>query len=230
MLYEEREDEALVLSGEFDISVPFSLSFQCGQNEPDVRVYPSLRGLAEEYLTLFSPDSLFSDEAIAWAKAKFGAFFIKNEFELSDDSDDYYINYRLRSVDERFIMDSTRIFKGDEEAQNLTDYDLEQLVNLGHMCSITVVEDKIVSAASTNAPLEQGLALGEIEIGVETASGFGGKGYGKSTVAALAMELARRGCTALYECAAGNKESVGLITSLGGVEYARNFYIVGIKY
>ncbi len=229
MIYEQRDDEALVLSGEFDISIPFSFAFYKGCTDPDIKVYPSLRSHAEEFLSRFDGDALFTDGAVSWAKEHFGSFLLDLGFELGEESDDYFINYRIEKPNTDFVLCSTQPMGCVGELENLTGYDFDALWSFGHMCFATVIDGKIVSAACTNSPVEDGVTFGAIEIGVETAPMYEGKGFGRSNAAALAAALASRGCTALYECASKNTASVRLIERLGGVEYAKNYYIVGMK-
>ena len=60
MIYEQHEDEAMILEGEFDIAIPFSFAVAGPDAEPEIRVYPSLRPQAEEFMEKFS-SRLFSE-------------------------------------------------------------------------------------------------------------------------------------------------------------------------
>lgn len=228
MIYEQQEEEALMLEGEFDIAVPFSFAVYEEDGEPEIRVYPSLRPLAEEFLEKFA-DAPFSDAAIAWAREAFGTFLEKNGFEVGEESEDYFINYRLKPVDGDAVQTTTLPLGYDEELLNLTDYDINTMIEYGHLCCGTVVDGKIVSAACTNQPVFDDTEDCEVEIGVETVPDYAGHGYGRSNVAALTSRLASRGCTALYECASKNLPSKKLIESLDGEEYAKNYYVVGTR-
>ena len=227
MIYEQKDDEAFVLNGEFDIAIPFSFALYSGGAEPQIKVFPSLRPLAEEFAEAFG-GALFSDAAIGWVKENFGRYLTKNGFEIGEESDDYFINYRLEHTGGP-IQDSTKQLGETGALENLTDYDIDALEQFGHLCFASVVDGKIVSAACTNSPVFDDTEGEDIEIGVETAPGYEGRGYGRSNVAALSAALRARGCTALYECASKNIASMKLVEALGGTEYARNYYIVGIR-
>lgn len=227
MICEQHDDEALFLSGEFDIAIPFSFALYSQSAEPEIKVYPSLRPLAEEFLGTFGAN-LFSAEAIAWAKEKFGAFLAEKGFEIGEEADDYFVNYRLETSGGP-VQSTTCQIGETGNLENLTGYDIDALEQFGHLCFATVTDGKIVSAACTNSPVSDDTEGGDIEIGVETAPGYEGHGCGRSNVAALSAALKARGLTALYECASKNTASMKLVQALGGREYARNYYIVGIR-
>lgn len=226
-IYEQKDDEAFVLSGDFDIAIPFSFAIYSDSTEPQIKVFPSLRPLAEEFAAKFG-GALFSDAAVAWVKEKFGAYLTEKGFEIGEESDDYFVNYRLENAGGSIRTDTRQV--GEAGAlENLTGYDIDALEQFGHLCFATVMDGKIVSAACTNSPVFDDTEGDDIEIGVETAPGYEGRGFGRSNVAALSAALRARGCTALYECASKNTASMKLVQALGGREYARNYYIVGIR-
>ena len=227
MIYEQKDDEAFVLSGDFDIAIPFSFALYSDSAEPQIKVFPSLRPLAEEFAAKFA-GALFSDEAIAWVKEKFGPYLTEKGFEPGEEADDYFVNYRLEHAGGP-VQPTTRQIGEVGALENLTGYDIDALEQFGHLCFATVVDGKIVSAACTNSPVFDDTEGDDVEIGVETAPGYEGHGYGRSNVAALSAALKAHSCTALYECASKNIASMKLVQALGGVEYARNYYIVGIR-
>jgi rod shape-determining protein MreC len=149
-------------------------------------------------------------------------------FEIGEEADDYFVNYRLENAG-GVVRPDTRQMGETGALENLTGHDIDALEQFGHLCFATVTDGKIVSAACTNSPVFDDTEGDDIEIGVETAPGYEGRGCGRSNVAALSAALRARGCTALYECASKNIASMKLVQALGGREYARNYYIVGIR-
>lgn len=232
MILEERDAEAMALDGEFDIAIPFS--FAVCDGEPEVKVFPTLRPEAEEFLRLFGGDAdrLFSPEAIAWAKAHFAPFLERNGYTVCEESNGYFLNYRIEDPDRGCIQDSTRRISSVGALENLTGYDFDALESFGHICFATVVDGRVVSAACTNIPCECECEADcdetfSVEIGVETAPGYRGKGYGRSNAAALAAFLTDCGYEVLYECEADNASSAAVIEAVGGRLFARNYCIVG---
>lgn len=232
MIYEDDGAERLVLDGEFDIAIPFSIT--CDGGEPRIGVFPSQRSGAEEFLRLFgdSEDNIFSERAIGWARRRFEPFLNENGFVLCEDNDDYFLEYRITNPDSRFILDGTLRLDGPITLENLTGYDFDAMIQNGHICYATVADGRIVSAACTNYSCALTADEGderEIEIGVETAPEYRNRGYGLSCAAALSSGLAARGYAVLYECESRNAASIALVNRLGGELFARNFCVVGAR-
>lgn len=230
MIIEDKSAERSALNEDFDIAIPFSLRLGHGEVEPEVTVYPSLAKLAREFLAEFggSAERLFSPEAIKSARSAFAPFLIENGFTPDLEVDDFFIDYRIDKADPSLIMDSTRLTDGSEELEDLVGYDLAAMNEFGHICFITELGGRIVSAACTNSPVYDD-EEGGIEIGVETAPEYQSRGYGASNCAALAAYLAERGRYALYESESRNAPSLKLAAKLGGKELSRSFCIVGAK-
>ncbi|MCI8386931.1 MAG: GNAT family N-acetyltransferase [Clostridiales bacterium] len=231
MIYQDDGAEKLAVSGEFDIAIPFSITYR--DNEPEVNVFPSGLKIAEEFLRLFdSCEKTFTNEAISWAREHFEPFLSSNGFSLCEEADDYFLNYRITDPDRSLILNTTRRIYSVGELENLTEYDIDLLVQHGYICCATIIDNKIVSAACTNyscALVDSNSDIREIEIGVETAEEYRGKGYGLSSVAALACGLTDHGIKVLYECESRNAASIALVKRLGGELFARNFCVVGRK-
>ncbi len=230
-IIEEDEAEALALDGSFEVAIAFSVTWKDRENEPVVRVFPSLRKQALEYLERFggSPEEAFSDEARGWAKKVCGEFLLRHEFELCEDTGDYFFNYRLTKPCEAFVDARTVRLESTEGLENLTEYDFDAMTEFGHICFAAVLDGKIVSAACTNYPCYEDDEENRngVEIGVETAADYRGRGFAASNAAALAGYLAERGFPALYECEADNLPSRAVIEKLGGERFARNFCVAG---
>ena len=70
-IIEDEGAEQLAREGEFELAIPFSLYLY---NDGGIRinVFPSLKKDAEEFLSLFPDDRMFSPEALGWARERFG--------------------------------------------------------------------------------------------------------------------------------------------------------------
>lgn len=218
-------DEAWLHSGE--VAVPFEMTVSDGV--ASVLYYKSAEVAVNEYLRLFGTDesALFSEKAISWAVKTFGGFLAKYGFSLSPDSEDYYMGYALEVPDEAECGPAVRL-TGNEDLRDLTETDISGLTEEGYIiCAVTEGND-IVAAANTGEPVCDGTPV-TVEIGVDTASEYRRKGYGKACVAALVRELDRLGHRAVYECASGNTASVGLALSLGAREKYKKLYFVGFR-
>ncbi len=220
--YIER-DEAWLDGGE--VAVPIEITVR--DDVAEIEYYPSAKGIVHEFVRLFgeSEDTLFSREARAFATKTFGTFLAERGFELSPDSENYYINFALPSFEVTVQPNICRL-DGTEEYDDLTDTDINGLVSESYIIYAAVVDNKIVSLANTGEPIDEDTPEA-VEIGVDTAEDYRRRGLGKACVLALVGELSRLGHTAIYECASGNTVSVRLAESLGGTVVYKKYYIVG---
>lgn len=88
--------------------------------------------------------------------------------------------------------------------------------------SVTICGDEIASAASINDFSDTDAA----EINVETAPDHRGRGFGRAAVAALSLELIRRGERVSYKCAQSNTASGRIAENLGFTLDGRRLDIV----
>ncbi len=218
-------DEAWLYEGE--VAVPLEITLW--GNEAVIEYYPSAKPILDEFLKRFGKDAqtLFSDDAVCWVCDCFDDFLEQHEFGLSPDSEEIYLNHRLSCVGGE-VPDFVRRIAGNEGYNDLTDTDIDGLTEAGYIIYAAVIGNDIVALANTGVPITDDTEH-EVEIGVDTAENHRRRSYGKACVTALVNELSRLGHTAIYECAAGNDASVGLIKSLGGELVSRKFYIVGFK-
>ena len=227
MICELKRQEADFFDGKYEVAVPFELTYD--GTESEICVYPSLRQLADEYLCLFGNDenAMFSEDSVAWACEKFGGFLESHGFSLSPDSEDYYICYELvGTIGE--IPSGVRRLEGGEGYNDLTDTDIDGLLECGYIIYAAVVGNDIVAVANTGEPVDEDTPH-LVEIGVDTAEPYRRKGYGRACVSALIRELSERGHSAVYECASGNAASIALAKSLGGIANSKKLYIVGFR-
>ncbi len=230
MIIEDKSAESSALNEDFDIAIPFSVRLAAGESEPEITVYPSLVKVAREFLAKFtSPDEIFSRKAFIWARDALAPFLCKQLYAPDKEHEDYFIDFRLDGEMQTFVHSTTLRLEGGEDYENLTTYDIDALCEFGHIVYGEVLGGKIVSVAATNSPIFDDDEPDGIEIGVETAEGFEGRGAGTSVTAALALELERRGGYALFESESENHASLAVARKLGGAELARSFCIVGVR-
>ncbi|MBQ8248938.1 MAG: GNAT family N-acetyltransferase [Clostridia bacterium] len=216
-------DESWLEIGE--VAVPLEITVS--ENNATVEYYPSAEAIVTKLIERFgeSVEVLFSDEAISFAVNAFGEFLESYGFSLSPDSEDFYINCKLKCVcGECHPM--VRKLTGSEEYNDLTDTDIDGLIGDGYIIYAAVVGNDIVAVANTGEPITEETPR-EVEIGVDTAEKHRRCGYGRACISALVNELTRLGHTAIYEYASKNTASARLVKGLGGEETSRKFYIVG---
>ena len=218
-------DEAWLHEGE--VAVPLEITLR--KSEAQIQYYPAAKPILDEFLKRFgkSAEILFSKEAVSWANERFGDFLGQYGFELSPDSATVYLNHTLSEVNGDVPDFVCRIY-GNEGYNDLTGTDIDGLTEAGYIIYAAIIGNDIVALANTGVPITVDTEQ-EVEIGVDTAENHRRNGYGKACVTALTGELLRMGHTAIYECAARNDASVGLIKSFGGELVSRKFYIVGFR-
>ena len=216
-------DEAWLDGGE--VAVPLEITVR--DFVAEVEYYPSVKDILDEFVSLYgeNEDTLFSREAIAFAAESFGAFLDAHGFEMSPDSEDYYVNYTLPACCEKTHPSVCRL-DGTEAYDDLTETDIGGLISDGYIAYAAVVDNKIAALANTGEPIDTDTPK-TVEIGVDTAEEYRKRGLGKACVLALVSELSRLGHTAMYECASGNTASIRLAESVGGQIAYKKYYAVG---
>lgn len=224
------EEEAAFLKGEADMILPFSLTYFPGEKEDKkvaLEIYPMFRAVGDNILKKFAAEPLrtFSEEGISLIKSSIGAAIPELGFTLGEEADDYFICRRILPCNA-----STKAIpiKSTEGLENLTDYDIDTMTEYGHIFCGIVEDGKILSVACTNSPILEG-EPGAVEIGVETADGYGGKGYGRASVTALTNMLSEMGYEVRYEYASKNRPSEALVNSLETELFSVTYYLLGIK-
>lgn len=220
-------DSSWLHSADADVAVPFELTLD--EKGAVCCCYPEAEALTDEFLSLFgeSEKTLFSDEALLWLNERFEAFLEGYGFELSPDADDYYVNYTLSDAPDVSCPNVVRL-RGDENYIDLTDTDIDGLLDCGFIIYAAVVDGNIAALANTGEPINGDTATA-VEIGVDTATEYRRRGYGNACVCALVKELAALGHTAIYECASKNLPSIKLIEGIGGTLSYKKIYMVGFR-
>lgn len=222
--YTER-DESWLHGGE--VAVPLEITYRDGV--ADIEYYPAALGLVTEFAKLYgeSEQTMFSRAATEWLAQHFEDFLASHGFSMSPDSEDYYTVYTLTPSD---VVGADNIVRLQSpcEYNDLTDTDIDGLLDEGYIVYAAVIDESIAALANTGVPIDAD-SPEEIEIGVDTAEAYRRRGLGAACVRALTNELCRMGHTVTYECASGNAASVGLAESVGGKVTAKKIYIVGFS-
>jgi len=136
----------------------------------------------------------------------------------------YHLTDR-QQIDRRVILPSSEPLMPDHGYENLTDCEPDPLGE-GLLCFGTVADGRILSAASEN-PHAEGDTV--VDVGVETAEGYEGKGYAASNVAALAYYLLDPGVTVTYIAEDDNLPSRRVAEKVGFIPHTRELRVVAYK-
>ena len=227
IIYEDRELEAMVLSGDSCIAVPFEI-FVPTSGEAQITTYSCFGNIAEKFVELFA-DNMLSSDALNWLDRKLYAdvkmfgyehcledVHFMNEYSLSDAT-------LLKKCD----MDDVMIVSSEVE---LEQYDLSLIDGLviDDESAVIVKDNKLVSVASAN---DVAFEDRSIELFVETDSDYRNMGYGAATVCALSEMYLARGISVRYKCAKNNHASIKLAEKCGfeknGERYSYVCFAIG---
>jgi len=214
------EDNTPLAEGD-DLVLPIGVTKE--QNgDPCVTAYEAFR---EEALWLASlpSDALFTPETAAalWEKASVKLAAYGYQSELTETT--VYRLSQREAVNRSCIREDSEPLLPDHPYRNLTDCEPDPLGD-GLLCFGTVVDGVILSAASENPHDEDDTV---IDIGVETAPDYEGRGFAASNVAALAYYLLDPGVAVTYIVENNNPASMRVAEKVGFLPHAKELRVVG---
>lgn len=224
-LYITIEDEEELLEAGVPAIVP--AVFSCYKNKIELEcyygVYPQLREF------LLSKENPFSKENLLELDEMLAPYLEEIGYERPESGKlRYYRSFVLwdrKKLKREAILPSSRILTKAlllKIKENLTDFDLEELLEAGLPAAVTVVDGQLCSIATVNEHSENQRLL---EATVYTAPQKRGKGYGSSNVAMLADRLLMQKKGVVYCCSCRNQPSIRLAKELGFASESR-FYAV----
>ncbi len=219
MIIIDADGEQWVTENRFDIAVPVHVE-QNGE-ETKIFAYPSVSELCETYAHRFS-DALFSDAAVDFLSAGCTEFCTRYGYAPDKHSKKRGYNFIGENIAD-FGFPCERIRRAGRY-HNRTTYNLEACLAYGQVVFGVVCDGEIAAVAVTASPPDRDAPL--IEIGVETAPEYRGKGYASAAARALSAWLCTAGFRVLYKCDAHNLASAAVARNAGFVQSGRFFYYV----
>jgi hypothetical protein len=215
-------DKSRALSGGDEIIEVFHAEFS--ENGLRIEVCPELADRIVPFSEL-SEDELFSEENTEKLVDMFDSIMYPLGYEIRYGRNYHYTISGRDTVNRALILDSSEVLLPENTYENLTDLTPEEL-EFGYLCFATVKDGRIVSIATENPHREDAKM---IDIGVETAQGYEGNGYGSSNVASLTYYLLDTGITVTYTVDDQNIPSIKLAEKVGFTKKYHWFDIVGVK-
>lgn len=221
IIYEEKAFERILFAGFCDTAIPISVRIE-KDGDTLITALPSLKREAREFEKLFFHDPL-SDKAHAWLKEKLCPFMYEHGFKANRQS------RKITDIYVRPTLEVSGLDRGDSvlltsPQKNATTADIESLLKFGHIASAVVREGTVVSVAYTD--LAPDFDTAEIEVGIETAPAYRGRGLARAALSGLICELAHQGITPVYVTSRGNRASQRLARTLGFVKEAVEYNFV----
>ncbi len=225
---EDAELVAFALS-EGCIAVPFSVVRDKNGDACEITVYEPYLRVAEEFVRLYGEDP-FSDGAIAYLREQLTVPMRAHGFVPSPDMTDRIRTFSIRPGEADIsarIDPATRLVSGKDDLSsfcNMTTHAIEMDPDDPDDISAVIIQDgKLVAYATLNDVFDEGASL---EISVECAVGYRGRGYASSCAALLAKELTGRGYTVLYKCRHVNAASARVAEKAGFAEASMEYNFV----
>ena len=214
IVYEDRELEAMVLSGGSCIAVPFEI-FVPESGERQITVYSCFAKIAEKYENMFA-DSLLSTDALNWLDQKIYADVKMFGYEHCYDDIHMMMEFQLSELSQlcKFDDSDVEFINNDSELYDI-DASLIEGLNIDDGAAIIIKDGKLVSVSCIN---DVSFDDGSVEIFVETDSEYRNRGFGTSTVYSIAKKYLEKGVSVRFKCAKTNNASINLAKKCGFVK------------
>ena len=219
---EDRELEAMVLSGNSCIAVPVEIYVPV-DGEAQITTYSCFQKIAEEFERLFGSSPLSAD-ALNWLDEKIYTdvkmFGYKHHFEEIH----MMCEYSMGNISQLRKHNSSDVVFVNSEA-DLLGYDISLIddIVMEKEAAVIIKDGKLVSIACIN---DVSFDDDSVELYVETDSDLRGKGLGAANVSALAEKYLLKGITVRYKCAKSNGSSIKLAEKCGFVKSGERYSYV----
>ena len=214
------QEESIGLIGNWDLILPLGLILTV-DGDRTVTSFPETLDAAE-YLESLPAEEIFTNQT----KVRLSEMLFSRLKSLGYESEtvfstEFHID-KKEKLNKALILPSTEPLLPQHSYENLTDCEPDPLGE-GLLCFGTVIDGKIVSAASENPHAPDSKV---IDIGVETAEGFTGHGYAASNIASLAYYLLDPGISVTYIAEDQNIPSLRIAEKVGFTRNVRELRVV----
>lgn len=215
-------ESTLPLEGSEDVIFPLGVTLT--KEGRHITAASELKALAE-WLDALPEEQLFKEETADAIKGRLFPLLSSYGYEAELHLSTVFSLTKREDIRRVYILPSTEPLLPDHPYENLTECEPDPLEE-GLLCFGTVLDGKIVSAASENPHDPEDTV---IDIGVETAEGNERHGYAASNVAALAYYLLDPGITVTYIAEDRNPASLRVAEKVGFRPTAKELRIVGYR-
>lgn len=223
MIILNKEEEAWILETHFDAAIPIHVEDFCGKVQ--VFAFPSVEKCVERYLAEYK-DDLFSDAALDALRRGCRDFCRANGYHEDKYPKNWGYNLILEELPQKFEPRDAicKRLLSARSVENQTTFDLKATLDSGRVVFAVMAEGKVVSLAVTATSLAE--AEKWVEISVETAPAYRGRGYAKAAIGALSAFLVEKGHTVLFKCHHGNLASRSAALACGFSDAGKFYYYV----
>lgn len=214
ILFEDKELEESVLSGESCIAIPLEI-FKDKNGKFVILTYECFEKIAKELEDGF--EDLLSDESLAFINEKLKTEMKKLSYFHMPHEYEFMVEYKLSPNEKAIAFENGYLtaIRDNATLEKLCENsvcDIEMDDGCDDVIYAVVKDGEILSYAGIN-DLDRGEK--SVEISVETAPDHMNLGYGAAVVSALTNELLEKGKTVFYKTAITNEASVALAKKCG---------------
>lgn len=215
------EDSLSLRNGE---EMVFPLGIVLSDKGRRITVYSNVIDVAQ-WLETLPEEKLFVKETTEEIKKRLFPLLSSHGYDAELHLTTVFSLTKREKVNRSLVRPDTEPLLPDHPYENLTDCEPDPF-DEGLLCFGTVLDGKIVSAASENPHDPEDTV---IDIGVETAEGHEGNGYAASNAASLAYYLLDPGITVTYIAEDHNPASLRVAEKVGFRPTARELRLVGYR-
>lgn len=226
LIHEDPSLEEAAISGAFCVIVPASV-FVPETGECVITAYKSIWETCQDFETRFAGDPLSDDArkfllaAVKDAAESIGYTPSPRDSQITCEYSLYAPNDSLRryAAEAILVTDPAQIEGIGSRLLHTPD---PSCIKNDEPVAVVVSDGEIIAVSATNDFSDSDA----IEVYVETAKDYRGRGLGRAAVAALSLELLRRGDRVAYKCAEKNVASNKIAERLGFTREGRRLSIV----
>ncbi len=211
IIFEDKDLEAMVLSGNSCIAVPIEIYVAEG-DEAKITTYSCFGKIAKAFEEIFKGKELSAD-ALKWIDERIYADVKMFGYEHSLEDIHYMSEYSLTDSEKLKKCDTSKVtFINSENELRGCDISLIEGLVIDSESAVVVEDNKLVAIAAVN---DVSFDDGGVELFVETDIEYRNRGYGSATVTALTEKLLSESICVRYKCAKNNGASVRLAEKCG---------------
>lgn len=224
IIHEDPFFEEAAMNGDFDVIVPVSIFVPSNGDEPLFTAYNSVWDICEAY-EADNRDDLMNPDALAKLCRDITPAIREMGYDVDLKGSRVILEYRINSTNESVekYAQHAVIIRSYEEIREL-ECPLLHVPDPedGNVCSVVIENGVVCSSADINDYSDDD----SVEINIETASAYRGKGYGTIATAGLIRHLLNDGNTVAYNCAEKNISSSAIAKKLGMTLQGKSFNII----
>lgn len=226
LIHEDWELERAAVSGDFDVIVPVSVYLPEDGGEAQITAYDAVWDICKRYEER-EHGGLLTDEARRRLCDELEPTVRRLGYDIDRKGSRVILEYRLDGCEPSAEADGGAvIIHSKREVAGIPCLVLHRPepdpADETDICAVVMCDGAICTVAGVNDYADDDA----VEIYVETAKKYRGRGFGTAAVRALAAHLCGQGCSVAYNCAETNRASSGIAERLSMTLVGRRYSII----